>query len=181
MTKAQDQRLHSMKEQAYNENKDQYQDQDSRSQRQCNLKESNDKEFKDLASEEIVSLKILSQIRNLDHLFKWRGDYFRIPTCVYMYRKSRAKECGIDVKTISEYIDVFSRQDWSRLEGRDRLGSTEESRLEHTLFTSRAEQSLRDDDDDEEEEEIPTPTVTPQVIGRKRVYSLVDESDTDEE
>ncbi|GJY22509.1 hypothetical protein Tco_0396167 [Tanacetum coccineum] len=47
MTKAQDQRSHSMKEQAYN--KDKVQEQDSRTQRQDNIK--------DLASGEIVSLK----------------------------------------------------------------------------------------------------------------------------
>ncbi|GKA68047.1 hypothetical protein Tco_0767964 [Tanacetum coccineum] len=53
--KAQDQRSQSMKEQAYNEDKDQ--DKDSRTQRQDNLK--------DLASRDIVSLKILSRTWNL--------------------------------------------------------------------------------------------------------------------
>ncbi|GJV56632.1 hypothetical protein Tco_1457637 [Tanacetum coccineum] len=52
MTKAQDQRLHSMKEQAYNKDKDQ--DQDSRTQRQSNLKKPNVEGFKDLTLGEIV-------------------------------------------------------------------------------------------------------------------------------
>ncbi|GJS33419.1 hypothetical protein Tco_0531801 [Tanacetum coccineum] len=59
MTKAQDQRLHIMKEQAYNKDKDQ--DQESKIQRQSNLYKSKEARFKDLASEEIVILKILSQ------------------------------------------------------------------------------------------------------------------------
>ncbi|GJV28070.1 retrovirus-related pol polyprotein from transposon TNT 1-94 [Tanacetum coccineum] len=55
MKKTQDLRSHSIKEQAYN--KDKVQEQDSRTQRQDNLK--------DLASGEIVSLKILSRTWNL--------------------------------------------------------------------------------------------------------------------
>ncbi|GKB40796.1 reverse transcriptase domain-containing protein [Tanacetum coccineum] len=46
-----------MKEQAYNKDKDQ--EQDSRTQRQSNLHKSKEARFKDLASGEIVSLKIL--------------------------------------------------------------------------------------------------------------------------
>ncbi|GJT41700.1 hypothetical protein Tco_0941565 [Tanacetum coccineum] len=52
-----------MKEQAYNKDKDQVQD--SRNQCQSNLKNPKVEGFKDLASEEIVSLKILSQARKL--------------------------------------------------------------------------------------------------------------------
>ncbi|GKD71200.1 hypothetical protein Tco_1325290 [Tanacetum coccineum] len=52
-----------MKQQAYN--KDQDQDKDSRTQRQSNLHKSKEAGFKDLASEEIVSLKILSRTWNL--------------------------------------------------------------------------------------------------------------------
>ncbi|GJZ97564.1 aspartic peptidase, partial [Tanacetum coccineum] len=52
-----------MKEQAYNKDKDQVQD--SRNQCQSNLKNPKVEGFKDLASEEIVSLKILSQTRKL--------------------------------------------------------------------------------------------------------------------
>ncbi|GJS85817.1 hypothetical protein Tco_0752358 [Tanacetum coccineum] len=54
-----------MKEQAYNQDKDQ--DQDSRTQRQSNLHKSKEARFKDLASREIVSLKILSQKWKLGH------------------------------------------------------------------------------------------------------------------
>nr|GEV09514.1 hypothetical protein [Tanacetum cinerariifolium] len=60
MIKAQDQRSLSMKEQAYNNDKDQ--DQDSRAQQQHNLN--------DLTSGEIVSLKILSQTWNLSYYLK---------------------------------------------------------------------------------------------------------------
>ncbi|GKC38690.1 hypothetical protein Tco_1051074 [Tanacetum coccineum] len=35
--------------------------------------------------------------------------------------------------------------------------------------------------DDQEEEEISTPTIAPQVICQKRVYSLIDKTNTDEE
>ncbi|GKE21308.1 hypothetical protein Tco_1432820, partial [Tanacetum coccineum] len=62
MTKAHNQRSHSMKEQAYN--KDKVQEQDSRTQRQDNLK--------DLASGDIVSLKILSRTWNLQSLLSIR-------------------------------------------------------------------------------------------------------------
>ncbi|GJX93840.1 hypothetical protein Tco_0348426 [Tanacetum coccineum] len=54
-----------MKEQAYNKDKDQFQD--SRNQCQSNLKKPKVEGFKDLASGEIVSLKILSQTRKLGH------------------------------------------------------------------------------------------------------------------
>nr|GEV36775.1 hypothetical protein [Tanacetum cinerariifolium] len=59
----QDQRSHSMMEQAYNKDKDQ----DSRTQRQSNLHKSKEVRFSDLASREIVSLKILSQKWKLSH------------------------------------------------------------------------------------------------------------------
>ncbi|GJR24370.1 hypothetical protein Tco_0972897 [Tanacetum coccineum] len=49
-----------MKEQAYNKDKDQ--DKDSRTQQQSNLHKSKEERFKDLASGEIVSLKILSTL-----------------------------------------------------------------------------------------------------------------------
>ncbi|GKE19634.1 hypothetical protein Tco_1427211 [Tanacetum coccineum] len=65
MTKAQDQRSHSMKEQAYNKDKDQ--DQDSRTKRQSNLKKPKVEGFKDLASGEIVSLNLLSRTWKLGH------------------------------------------------------------------------------------------------------------------
>ena len=40
-----------------------------------------------------------------------------------------------------------------------------------------------EEEEEEEEEEIPTPTVESRVfvVGRKRVYSLIDESDSGEE
>ncbi|GJZ90747.1 hypothetical protein Tco_0662674 [Tanacetum coccineum] len=63
MTKAQDQRSYNVKEQAYNKDKDQV----SRTQRQSNLHKSKEARFKDLASGEIVSLKILSQKWKLGH------------------------------------------------------------------------------------------------------------------
>ncbi|GJY07144.1 hypothetical protein Tco_0374198 [Tanacetum coccineum] len=53
-----------MKEQVYNKDKDQFQD--SRNQCQSNLKKPKVEGFKDLASGEIVSLKILSQTWKLD-------------------------------------------------------------------------------------------------------------------
>ncbi|GKA72444.1 hypothetical protein Tco_0778660 [Tanacetum coccineum] len=57
-----------MKEQAYNKNKDQ----DSRTQQQSNLNKSKEARFKDLASGEIVSLKIWSQ--------KWKLGDILVPT-----------------------------------------------------------------------------------------------------
>ncbi|GJU71459.1 ribonuclease H-like domain-containing protein [Tanacetum coccineum] len=66
MTKAQDQRSHNMKEQACN--KDNNEDQDSRTQRQSNLYKSKKARFKDFALGEIGSLKILSQKWKLGHL-----------------------------------------------------------------------------------------------------------------
>ncbi|GJU15975.1 hypothetical protein Tco_1143941 [Tanacetum coccineum] len=54
-----------MKEQAHNKDKDQYQD--SGTQRQSNLYKSKEARFKDLASREIVSLKILSHKWKIDH------------------------------------------------------------------------------------------------------------------
>ncbi|GKF77894.1 hypothetical protein Tco_0230364, partial [Tanacetum coccineum] len=68
MTKAQDQRSYSMMEQAYYKDQDQKKD----TQRQRNLHKSKEAGFKDLASGEIVSLKILSRTWNLQSLLSIR-------------------------------------------------------------------------------------------------------------
>ena len=58
--------------------------------------------------------------------------------------------------------------------------------LIHCLYLEHFEDDvivISSDDEDDEEEQIPTPTVESQVVvvGRKIVYSLIDESKSDEE